>query len=120
MSRALSISLFVQLLLVAGFLGLTWQAGQAMDKSGIRDVEAWNRFNAFAGLAFYGLVFVWLATIILSLSGRGFGATKAQLSVGLPRDWLASVVGDLAMHNNRKQFGLSGLDVASLRRCCGR
>lgn len=84
MSRALIISLFVQLLLVAGFLGLAWQADQAMDKSGIGDVEAWDRFNTFAGIAFYGAAFVWLATIILSLCGRVFGTTKAQLAVGLP------------------------------------
>jgi len=93
MNRVLSISLLVQLLLVAGFLGLAWQADQVMDKSGVGDVEAWNRFNAFAGIAFYGVAFVWLATIILSLAGRAFGTPKAQLAVGLPP--LALVLGRL-------------------------
>ncbi|MCO5787254.1 hypothetical protein DHB74_12885 [Pseudomonas sp. G11-1] len=84
MNRALSISLLVQLLLIAGFLGLAWQADQVMDKSGIGDVEAWRRFSAFAGIAFYGFAFLWLATIILSLAGRVFRTSKAQLAIGLP------------------------------------
>jgi hypothetical protein len=84
MKRVLSISLLVQLLLVIGFLGLTWQADQLMAKSGIDDQETWSRFNAFAGIAFYGVVFVWLATIILSLVGRVFGTQQAQLAIGLP------------------------------------
>jgi hypothetical protein len=84
MNRVLSISLLVQLLLVAGFLALVWQADQLMAKSGVGDVEAWNRFNAFAGITFYGLVFVWLATIILSFAGRAFVTPQAQLAVGLP------------------------------------
>lgn len=84
MSRALSISLLVQLLLVVGFLGLAWQADQVIDKSGIGDLEAWGRFNTFAGIAFYSFAFVWLATIILSLAGRVFRTTKAQLATGLP------------------------------------
>ena len=46
MNRALSISLLVQLLLIAGFLGLAWQADQVMDKSGIGDVEALHEHNA--------------------------------------------------------------------------
>ncbi len=91
MSRALSISLFVQLLLVAGFLGLGWQADQAMDKSVVGDLEAWNRFNASAGLAFYGVLFVWLATIMLSLFGGVLRTKKAQLAIWLPP--LALVIG---------------------------
>ena len=84
MSRVLSIFLLIQLLLIAGFLGLSWQADQVMDKSGIGDIEAWRRFNALSGIAFYGVTFVWLATIILSLVGQFFQTTKAQLAIGLP------------------------------------
>lgn len=91
MNRVLSISLLVQLLLVLGFLGLAWHADQLMDKSGVGDLETWNRFNLFAGIAFYGVAFVWLATIILSLAGRTFGSPKAQLAIGLPP--LALVLG---------------------------
>ncbi|RGP55142.1 MULTISPECIES: hypothetical protein [Gammaproteobacteria] len=91
MNRVLNISLLVQLLLVAGFLGLAWQADQLMDKSGVGDLEAWNRFNNFAGIAFYGVALVWLATIILSLAGRAFGTPQAQLAVGMPP--LALVLG---------------------------
>src|SRR5699024_171679 len=93
MNRVLSISLLVQLLVVAGFLGLAWQADQVMEKWGVGEVEGWNRFSAFAGIAFYGVAFVWVATIILSLAGRAFGAPKAQLAVGLPP--LALVLGRL-------------------------
>ncbi|MEE4250430.1 MAG: hypothetical protein V2I38_07560 [Alcanivoracaceae bacterium] len=84
MSRVLSISLLIQLLLIAGFLGFSWQADQVMDKSGIGDIEAWRRFNALSGIAFYGVTFVWLATIMLSLVIRLFRTSKAQLAIGLP------------------------------------
>lgn len=84
MSRILSISLLIQLIFVAGFLGLAWQADQVMDKSGIGDIEAWRRFNDLAGIALYGVAFVWGGTIILSLAGRAFRTTKAQLAIGLP------------------------------------
>lgn len=49
MSRVLSISLLIQLFLVAGFFGFSRQADQVLDKSGIGDIEAWRRFNALAG-----------------------------------------------------------------------
>lgn len=84
MSRVLSISLLIQLLLIAGFLGFSWQADQVMDKSGIGDIEAWRRFNALSGITFYGVTFVWLATIMLSLIVRLFRTSKAQLAIGLP------------------------------------
>ena len=66
------------------YLGLVLHADQQMENSGIGDYEAWSRFNNFAGIAFNALVFVWLATIVLSLACRVFASPQAQRAIGLP------------------------------------
>lgn len=91
MSRFFIISLPLQILLILAFLVFGWQADQAMDKSGLGNVETWRRFNSLAGIAFYGAALLWLATITLALFGRVFSTFKAQVAVGLPP--LALVIG---------------------------
>jgi len=84
MSKVLSISLLLQLLLIACFIGLAWKADQEMDKSGIGDVDAWHSLNTFAGMAVYGAVFVWLVSVVLLVTGKVFRSTQAQFTIGLP------------------------------------
>ena len=98
MSRIFISLLMVQLLLIICFIWFGWQADQAMDKTGIGDVDEWNRWNGFAGIAFIGAGILWIATFLLATFARVIGLIQAQVAIGFPPlalvlGWCASCLG---------------------------
>lgn len=84
MNRIFSGSLLLQLMLIVCLIWFGWQADQAMDKSGIGDLNEWNRLNGLAGMAFYCVGLVWMATTLLVVGRRAIGSIQAQLAIGFP------------------------------------
>lgn len=78
------VSLIIQLVLVSIFLLFLCKADQEMDKSGVGNLQAWEQFNAYASIAIYSAVIVWLFIIILTSIKGSFSDNHAQFSVGLP------------------------------------
>lgn len=76
--------LLAQLLFVGLFLGFSYLADQAMDKTGMGDLQAWLRFNNFAGIAFYSAIALWLSALSLAWIKRVFSTPMAQLAIALP------------------------------------
>lgn len=84
MSKMLNLSLLIQVLLIGSFLVFNWQAEQAMDKSGIGNVEEWSHLNHLAGISINCLAICWISTFILILSGRCIQSKQAKLTIALP------------------------------------
>ncbi|MCK0154715.1 hypothetical protein MWU49_13430 [Alcanivorax sp. S6407] len=84
MSRFLSASLLIQIVLISLFVILGLQSDQAMDKSGVGDLEEWRRLNNLSGAALYGAVILWLASLLSSLLTRTFRSKIAQSAIGVP------------------------------------
>lgn len=80
----LIVFLLAQLLAVALFLDFGYSADQAMDKTGTGDLQAWLRFNTFASIAFYSVIFLWLSALSLAWIKRAFLTPMAQLAIALP------------------------------------
>lgn len=84
MKGFLSVTVVIQLVLVACFIWFGWQAEQMMDKSGLGNFEEWSSLNEFAGIALYAAIAVWGAVLVLVAVRRSFRMIQAQLSIGLP------------------------------------
>ena len=82
--RLLIYSLLTQMLLLASFTVLLWQAEQAMDKTGIGNVEQWEHLNQLAGISLYGLALFWLTTFVCTAWRGDLRTRQAQLTLGLP------------------------------------
>jgi hypothetical protein len=80
----LSILSLVQLMLIAAFLRCAWQADHAMDKTGIGNLESWQQYNSYAGIAFYLAVTLWVVSIIFTVFGKCFKETPSQIAIGIP------------------------------------
>jgi len=85
----------VQLMLIAAFLRCAWQADQAMDKTGIGNLELCQQYNSYAGIAFYLAVTLWVVSIIFAVFGKCFKETHSQIAIGFPP--LIMVVGWLLL-----------------------
>lgn len=82
-------------MLIAAFLRCAWQADQAMDKTGIGNLELWQQYNSYAGIAFYLAVTLWVVSIIFAVFGKCFKETPSQIAIGFPP--LIMVVGWLLL-----------------------
>jgi hypothetical protein len=81
---AITIISIVQIALIAIFLHCAWQADQAMDKTGVGNLELWRQYNSYAGIAFYLALAMWVVSIILSVSGKCLKETHSQIAISLP------------------------------------
>ena len=95
MSKIFGLSLLIQVLLIGFFLVFIWQADQAMDKSGIGNIQEWSHLNHLAGISINCLAAIWILTIgLISFSGR-IRSKQAQLTIALPP--LALLIGWIAL-----------------------
>jgi hypothetical protein len=81
---AITIISLVQIALIYIFLYYAWQADQAMDKAGVGNLELWQQYNSYVGIAFYFAVILWVASIILTVSAKCFKETPCQIAIVLP------------------------------------
>jgi uncharacterized membrane protein YtjA (UPF0391 family) len=81
---AITIISFVQIVLISVFLYCSWQADQAMDKTGSGNLELWQQYNSYAGIAFYLAVVLWVVSIILAVSAKCFKENRSQIAIVLP------------------------------------
>jgi len=80
----ITIILLVQIALITAFIYCARQADQAMDKTGFGNLELWRHYNSYTGIALYLALAMWVASIILAVSGKYFKETHSQIAIGLP------------------------------------
>jgi hypothetical protein len=84
--RWLAVVAILQLLTLIAFLYAVHRADMAMDKTGLGDVAASQRWSAVAGVAFYSYALCWAVgaalTAVAWLAGRRKAGTRAALHTG--------------------------------------
>ena len=55
-----------------------------MDKTGVGNLELWQQYNSYAGIAFYLSAVLWVVSIILAVSAKCFKETHSQIVIVLP------------------------------------
>jgi len=84
MNKYLTFISLVQVALIAVFLFCVWQAGKAMDKTGIGDLQLNQQYSSYACIAFYLAVALWVASIAVATFGKCFKDRQAQIAIGMP------------------------------------
>lgn len=84
MSKYLYIPFILQSILIGYYLLFVCKADEAMDKTGIGDLQAFNEYNQYAGIAFYTAVGIWLSVVTIALIKRKNDSKQTVLFVALP------------------------------------
>ena len=80
----MTITLLVEIVLIAAFNWCVWQADKAMDKTGIGNLELSQHYNTYAGYSISIFVALWVASIIVALLAKRFKDKFSQVAISLP------------------------------------
>jgi hypothetical protein len=84
MKKVFLILLAAQVVCLGGFILAIYKADNAMDKSGIGNLQSWQHWNSIASGMFWCGLATWTICILIGVMSKQLNSLTAQLAIGVP------------------------------------